>query len=454
MGVNTFQRVAYGLTDPLLVMPPGVIVSQRAPTGNDKAEIGTIWIDQPSNIVYILTSIVNNQANWQISGGGGFVISTLTGDVGGPVSPIAGNININGTQGALFTGTPGTLTLSFERLELGTSGGFLNPAGGAFSADGAVLQIYATTTGGDATLPYNGIFVELNVDVGDGSQEALAIEGRLAIESGANQNQAVGVLGYCAQIDNSTIGFLQAGVFGIVNVAETVSGQQAPNYIGSVIAKLGFDNAAAAPGPTAYLGGVISEVDYSTPLNNLGIGVLVTRDEDNGGTAGLAAFKVLQGTADRNDWLVGLDLYNSSATRGYTNADMRFWNQSFALSSAGNVTFSAVANTDWIFKLGDNAGANSLLIKSSTNVTKATIQSDGMVILTNNLQVTGAGHAIITPGAGGVAPAIVSGAGDPNGAVVAAKGSLYLRTDGSAVNDRAFINTDGNNTWTAIITAA
>lgn len=36
--------------------------------------------------------------------------------------------------------------------------------------------------------------------------------------------------------------------------------------------------------------------------------------------------------------------------------------------------------------------------------------------------------------------------------VSAAKGSLYLRSDGTGVNDRAYINTDGGTTWTPIVT--
>lgn len=36
----------------------------------------------------------------------------------------------------------------------------------------------------------------------------------------------------------------------------------------------------------------------------------------------------------------------------------------------------------------------------------------------------------------------------------AAKGSLYLRSDGTTTNDRAYINTDGATTWTALTTAA
>jgi len=49
-------------------------------------------------------------------------------------------------------------------------------------------------------------------------------------------------------------------------------------------------------------------------------------------------------------------------------------------------------------------------------------------------------------------PCIISGSGVPT--LSAPKGSLYIRTDGTTTNDRAYINTDGATTWTAIITAA
>jgi hypothetical protein len=44
------------------------------------------------------------------------------------------------------------------------------------------------------------------------------------------------------------------------------------------------------------------------------------------------------------------------------------------------------------------------------------------------------------------------GSGAPT--LSAAKGSLYLRSDGTGTGDRAFINTNGTTTWTAITTAA
>lgn len=48
--------------------------------------------------------------------------------------------------------------------------------------------------------------------------------------------------------------------------------------------------------------------------------------------------------------------------------------------------------------------------------------------------------------------AIFAGSGAPT--FTATKGSMYLNTAGSTTNDRAYINTNGATTWTAVTTAA
>jgi len=47
---------------------------------------------------------------------------------------------------------------------------------------------------------------------------------------------------------------------------------------------------------------------------------------------------------------------------------------------------------------------------------------------------------------------IFFGSGAPT--ISAAKGSLYLRTDGLSTSTRLYVNTDGGTTWTNVTTAA
>lgn len=49
-------------------------------------------------------------------------------------------------------------------------------------------------------------------------------------------------------------------------------------------------------------------------------------------------------------------------------------------------------------------------------------------------------------------PGVYFGEGEP--AIEAAKGSLYLRTDGSSTSTRAYVNTDGGTAWTSLTAAS
>lgn len=72
------SNLAYGMGDNLISLAPDPIVAKRAPTTRDKAPIGTIWVDQPNDDSYILTSIVANSATWINAGGGTGTFNALT----------------------------------------------------------------------------------------------------------------------------------------------------------------------------------------------------------------------------------------------------------------------------------------------------------------------------------------------------------------------------------------
>jgi hypothetical protein len=82
----------------------------------------------------------------------------------------------------------------------------------------------------------------------------------------------------------------------------------------------------------------------------------------------------------------------------------------------------------------------------------ASLAATGNVIADSNVALVagGASAFIATNTANNMG--IYVGSGVPT--VSAAKGSLYLRSDGTTTNDRAYINTNGTTTWTALTTAA
>jgi hypothetical protein len=83
--------------------------------------------------------------------------------------------------------------------------------------------------------------------------------------------------------------------------------------------------------------------------------------------------------------------------------------------------------------------------------------TQGQVTIQSSLAIPAAGGVINTTAVAILLSSTASfgifcGSNAPT--VVAAKGSLYLRSDGSSVSTRAYIATDGAGTWTAITTAA
>lgn len=80
-----------------------------------------------------------------------------------------------------------------------------------------------------------------------------------------------------------------------------------------------------------------------------------------------------------------------------------------------------------------------------------TVKVDAIITAKYTTATTAGGVQAIGLGTA-AALGIYYGSGAPT--VSAAKGSLYLRSDGSGTNDRAYINTNGSTTWTALVTVA
>lgn len=92
---------------------PGNIIAQRAPTANDRRyKIGSMWVDKSNNASYQLTSVVAASANWELLGSATGAIATLTGDTGGAISPVAGNVDLVGSSSVDVAGSTGQLAFS------------------------------------------------------------------------------------------------------------------------------------------------------------------------------------------------------------------------------------------------------------------------------------------------------------------------------------------------------
>jgi len=147
-------------------------------------------------------------------------------------------------------------------------------------------------------------------------------------------------------------------------------------------------------------------------------------------------------------------LYNRAAGR----VTISCANNDVAEFGGGELEF--VSSAAIFFDTGALGGASDIRIRRSAAKTLAVDDGAGGVCALSVAGVLNAAAATATPAAGSAAARLLLGTtagfgiyyGSNAPTVSAAQGSLYLRSDGSTAVTRAYINTDGGTTWTALTT--
>lgn len=115
-------------------------------------------------------------------------------------------------------------------------------------------------------------------------------------------------------------------------------------------------------------------------------------------------------------------------------------NPSAGVQTWAQFPYASATPTQHGVQIGDASGyTKSLSVASTGTVLTGVTGSDPVFSATPSVTSIAIGT-----------PTITSGSGAPG--TTQPKGSLYLRTDGSGANDRAYIATDSSGTWTAIVT--
>src|SRR5665213_1893687 len=146
---NSIPLVDYGLVNALQKVFPAPIVAKRDPTTADKAQIGQIWVNITTNASWVITSIVNNLANWaDIAGGGGsFTSLTVSGNItstGGNILATVGNVT---AAAALVAGTTVTAATGITA----TTGNIVASAGNITATGGSIAAGTTLVAGTDIT---------------------------------------------------------------------------------------------------------------------------------------------------------------------------------------------------------------------------------------------------------------------------------------------------------------
>lgn len=397
MALNKRSRnVAYGLVNPLQSLAQAPIISQRAPTTSDKANLGTLWIDEPSNGYYILTSISSNSANWVAQTLGAGVVTSLTVSNN---AAIGGNLAVVGTLGV-----DGTTTFT-----------------------GNVIVNGDLQANGDWDLASNSAITFVSHS---DTAPAMAFE----VDGGtAATMQMVNSSGTSAT--SLSLQSTDGGIY--INAVNSVSNEAI--HLDATAGGIHFDAGLAS---TVEVTGAGEDLN----LTANGGSVVITGTESGAGAITLSA----SGAAG-TIVATGVGGVSISATNNAVSIESGTGAMNIATAASANSTTIGNATGASSVTVNVGTGALNLGTTATAHATNVGSTTAGSTLVLN----TPATVPVLTPvgvqlGTTG-GPKILFGTGAPAG--VQPKGSLYIRTDGATGAELLYVESDGLGTWLAFTAA-
>lgn len=385
MAVNrrTRKNVAYGLDNPLQGLAPEPIVAQRAPTANDTAPVGTLWIVEPSNAYYVLTS----SGTWTTASASGSSVASLTvtggaGDVlvvdAGGDTDLGGDLAVAGdatfAQNVTVTGdfvANGDFDLTSASAISFTSTANLAPSI-LFETNGGTtetLELYANQgTALDS--------IDIHSDVGGIRIEA----------AGLASTDAINLL---AGAGGVTVDAVLTSAINVVGAAQDIQ----LNATGGSIAITATEATAGAVTITA------SDAAGTLLLSGVGGATLSSTNTALGITSGTGALSI-SADAAATTVNVATGAGAKTTTLGSTNTT----SSTTVQSGSGVLNITATGGA-----LTVNSGTGALGISTDASATAVSIATGGAAKTVVIGNATGATSVDITAGTGGIT--VISGAG-------------------------------------------
>jgi hypothetical protein len=155
--LNGLNPLAYMGVSPVSVASLLYKTSDPTPTDAKNFAIGAVWINTSALTAWILMSLASGVATWvKFTGSTGTVVS-LTGNSGGAVFPLVGNINVIGSNNITVAGNPATHTLTISDSgavanSFHEDSGVATPAAGILNIFGTPNEIVTSGAGNTVTI--------------------------------------------------------------------------------------------------------------------------------------------------------------------------------------------------------------------------------------------------------------------------------------------------------------
>jgi len=406
MSVRRQKNFVYGMGDNLISVGPEPIVANQAPTTDDRVEIGTIWVDQPNDDAYILTSIVDGLATWINSGGGTGTFNALavttTATIGGNTTITTGDLEV--TAGAVIIGalTPAGVVLNDISGTLSTATG----------TDGQILI--------DATAA--GIPVWANITAGAGisvvnAANSITIAATGAVASSYTTDDAnVVVPDGVGNVD--VVGGLNIGTTGAIANTVTVNLDASPSVAGSLTAGVDFTMTSGVCTVT----GTTDAAQTIYLRANAGVAETIEIHSDQGTLVNSIDIHSDVGGLSFESGLASADAINMAATNIAGGIDIDSGTEGLIVDTTGPVSLDGAAASNFTV-----TGAFDLTLDS----TVGSVIVDGGEAVGDAVQLTAsdaAGGITMAAGTGGIT------AGATNGAVAitSGTGAINIGVDAAA----------------------
>jgi len=466
MAVFNPTNTAYGLSQPLINVFPPPIISTRNPTTADKATIGTVWINTFTNLIYMITNITDNVADWVLITSSGGTVQFLSGNVGGPVGPDgSGNIDVigDGTT-TIVTGNPATHTLEITvggdvattyDADVGSavpSGGIITFAGGTgitttgsgntitITAAGTVAESFPTNSG--TAIPSVGV---LHIN---GGGSGFVTSGAANVVTVSNDGTLA--IAYTGNTGIATPAAKTLGITGTGGISTSASGNTVSITAGGAVAQIfPTDSGSATPsggsltihggtGITTSGAGSTVTVTLSTPVSIANGGTNATSMTTTDGTIyfdGTRLVTTTTGTSGQvltsNGTGVAPTYQNTAASSisitGDTGGALTGNSFTFTGGTTG-ITFNGTGTTETL---------SGTLVVSNGGTGRATLTNHGVLV--------GAGTTAITQLAVGTTGQVLTGVtgADPVFAAPAASSITITGDSGGGLTGNSFTFTGG-----------
>lgn len=440
----------------------------------DRATAGTLTLGGTATTVQLAAGVSLSGA----AGGGGLALGSLTGNWDLPQGngTWAGAFNkylslsTTGASGTIYLGADAPVTISSaNEIRLQSSGANRLYIGSAVTLAAGISLSGAAGAGGlslgsmtgDTTLPTGSVSWSgasgKNLTLSGSGSALIAINGGtsgVVIQRGGAILLDIGSL-------SSTAVTLRAGIS--LSASTGAGGLALSNMTGNTELPTGNVSWTGATNKTLSL--TAQGSSGTMLLRTTGSGAHLTLQ-----TSGVSAYVIADGTTGvvmRRGGTTQFDVGNTSSSAVTLGANVSLNGAAGSGGlSLGSMTGDTTLPTGAVSWTG---AANKGITLTAGSGASAAIESDNAVRLRFSgstwLFLNSTGVIVrpeVTPPAGGSTSArllfgdvsgfgIYYGTGAPT--VSAAKGSLYLRTDGSGTSDRMYVNTDGSTGWTAVTTA-